>query len=65
MHSPLMAQVPTTPTAGSAKVKSPSHARVTDPRPTADNAWFTSPSVPYIQRHVTPTATSGITCGRK
>ena len=37
MQNPSSTQMPMTPTAGRAKPKSPSHARVTLPRPTAED----------------------------
>jgi hypothetical protein len=40
---PDITQVPTTPTAGSASVKSPSHGRSSDPRPTAPRNSFREP----------------------
>ena len=53
------------PTAGSAVPKSPSHARVTPPSPTACSAWLTTPVDESTQLQAMPAATSGTICGRK
>ena len=53
------------PTAGSAKSKSPSQARVTSPRPIAVRTWLISPFRDSSQPQMMPAATSGMTCGRK
>ena len=43
MTNPNIAQVPITPTDGSAQPKSPSHARAIDPSPIAPRNAFTGP----------------------
>ena len=50
---------------GQGGAKSPSQARVTPPRPTAERNWLTSPVDDSSQLHMMPAATSGMTCGRK
>ncbi len=52
------------PTAGRAVSKSPSHARVRSPRPTAERAWLTRPESASSQPQMIPAATSGMTWGR-
>ena len=65
MQRPSSTQTPITPTAGSAQVKSPSHARAIEPSPIARRIWFTRPVEESSQLHAMPAATSGITWGRK
>ena len=53
-----------TPTAGSARPKSASQARVMPPRPIAVSTWLMKPFLASSQLHMMPAATSGMICGR-
>jgi hypothetical protein len=62
---PVVTQVPITPTAGSAVVKSPSQGRRRPPRPTAESSSLIGPCGSYSHFHETPMTTAASTCGRK
>ena len=63
MQSPDIIQVPITPSAGNAHVKSPSQGRATSPRPTARSSSLSGPLPCRSHCQATPTTTTEITWG--
>jgi len=65
MQKPYCTHVPIDPTAGSARLKSPSHGRASASSPRPRSAMLSGPNAGLkIQRQVTPTTTMLRICGR-